>query len=211
MKKIITFLVLILMIFGCAPKLSSSFTKEGYTTNTYEKIAVVAISNDLSARAAFESATVKLLKDNGFNAIEGINIFPQNMSKSKMDSYNLIKIIKDNNLDGIITMSLVDTKEGERYVQGNTYTVPSGYYRVGRYISRRYLVLEEPGYYESTKSYVIEGILYDLKGDLNGKEDNWVWIGSSDLVNPSSLKSAASNFAKQIVNELVKKEIVISK
>jgi len=197
-----------LLIVSCAPKLSSSFVKEGYTDNKYAKIAVVGISNELSNRLAFEKEAVKLFKENGINAIEGNTVFPKSMKASAEDTSQLIKVIKDNNLDGVITMSLVDTKDSNRYVPGSTYDVPAGYYRVGRYIGRRYVTVNEPGYYEPTKSYVIEAILYNTKGNLTGDKDNWVWTGASDLVNPSSVKSAASTFAKEMVNTLINEGVV---
>ncbi|WP_299275387.1 hypothetical protein [uncultured Psychroserpens sp.] len=199
------------LIFSCAPRLSSSFVKEGYTDKAYSKIAVIGISNDLTPRLAFERTAVSLFKDNGINAVHGIDMFPQNMSKEDQQPANLMKIIKDNNLDGIITMSLIDTNDDHRYQQGNSYSVPAGYYRVGRHIYTRYITVNEPGYYVPTKSYVIEAVLYNLKGKLVEGKETWVWTGESALVNPSSLQSAALTFSREMVGQIIKDEIIIPK
>lgn len=200
-----------LFFWCCSPQLSSSFTKEGYTDNTYKKIAVVGISDNLNSRLSFERTAVALLKENGINAVLGINVFPPNMSKEAQNPKNFIKIIKENNLDGVITMSLINTEDSHRYTPGNTVTIPVGYYRVGKHIFRRYATVREPGYYEPTKSYVIEAVLYNLKGELTENKNTWVWTGETSLVNPSSLQSAASSFSKRLVGQIIKDKIIVSK
>ncbi|GAA3568889.1 hypothetical protein [Snuella lapsa] len=202
---------ILLLTFSCSPKLSSSFTKENYTGKAYSKIAVVGISKDLSSRLAFEKTAVDLLQKKGVNAIQGINIFPQNMSETEKQPSNIIKIIKENDLDGVITMGLIDTKDGHRYEQGGTYTIPAGYYRVGKHIYRRYITLEEPGYYVPSKSYVIEAVFYNLKRELVEGQDTWVWTGESSIVDPSSLQSAAKSFTSRMVGQIIKDGIIVSK
>jgi len=76
---------------------------------------------------------------------------------------NLIKIIKDNNIDGVITMSMIDSDESMDYELGRTVTVPTDYYRYGPYAFQRYSTIHEPGYYVETKSYLIEAVLHDLR------------------------------------------------
>jgi len=209
-KEIIGILILFLFV-SCKSTLSSSFIKEGYSDTSYSKIAVIGISHDLSSRLTFEKSAVKLLKEKGINAVQGINMFPQNMSKKQQEVSNLIKIIKENNLDGIITMSLINTNDSHRYEQGDSYSVPSGYYRVGKHFIRRYVTVREPGYYVPTKSYSIEAVLYNLKGGLIEGQDTWVWTGKSALVDPSSLKSAALTFSKRMVGQIIEDKIIISK
>nr|WP_321232227.1 hypothetical protein [uncultured Psychroserpens sp.] len=211
LKNIFLFLSISFLIFSCAPRLSSSFVKDGYKDKTYSKIAVVGISKDLTSRLAFERTAVNLFKDNGINAVQGIDMFPQNMSEKDQQPANLIKIIKENNLDGIITMSLISTNDGHRYQKGESYSIPAGYFRVGKHIYRRYVTVNEPGYYVPTKSYVIEAVLYNLKGELVEGQETWVWTGESALIDPSSLQSAALTFSREMVGQIIKDEIIISK
>ena len=198
-----------LILTSCVSTLSSSYTKEGYTAESYKKIAVIGISNDLTARLAFEDEAVDLLKENNINAVGGINMFPQNMPKASQTPEHYIQIIKDNNLDGIITISLIHVNDSHRYQTGESYTVPAGYYRVGKYIYRRYVTINEPGYYVPTKSYVLEAVFYNLNGELTTDKDTWVWTGESSLVDPSSLQAAASNFCNQMVNQIVKDGVIL--
>lgn len=209
-KKCFLFIALtsLLILSSCSPGLSSSFTKEGYTENTYKKIAVVGISKDLISRMSFEKTIVSELKENGINAIEGITMFPQNMNGEKSSPATLKKIVLDNKLDGVISVSLVRKEDGHKYQPGGTYTVPTGYYRFGRYVSRQYVTVREPGYYEPSKSYVIEAVLYNLKGQLTSEQDNWVWTGQTSLVDPSSLESASETFSKKLVAQILKDKVI---
>ncbi len=208
-RRIVLINVLLFILSSCASTLSSSYAKPNYVDRNYQRIAVIGISDNLTSRLAFEKEAVTLLKEKGINAVGSTTMFPQNMSKEAQAPKNLIKIIKTNNLDGIITMSLVDVEDSHRYKQGKSYSVPSGYYRVGKHIYRRYITINEPGYYESTKSYIIEAVLYNLKGELKENQDTWVWTGESALVNPSSLQSSAKTFSKRMVNQIIKDEIIL--
>ncbi|WP_411029322.1 hypothetical protein [Spongiimicrobium sp. 3-5] len=196
-------LCFLFILIGCAPaKMSSTWTKKDYTKRDYSKIAVVGIGKNLAARNTFEKDAVSLLRDQGINAVAGIVLFPPGGTTEIRTAADYIKIIKDNNLDGVITMALVDSDERDRYQPGETRYIPS-YYRVGKYLVRRYAAYETPGYYSKTKSYLIEAVLYNLKGELFEGKETMVWTGQSSLVDPSSMESASKGFTKRMVNQLI--------
>lgn len=201
-------LLLSAVVSSCAPKLNTDWTKEGYEGHTYNKIAVVGITKNLEARNSFEATAVELFGKQGLNAIPGINIFPPNMSEEQRKPENLIKILKDNQIDGVITMSLIDSEESKRYERGETLTYPGGYYRFGRYYYRTYNTIQTPGYYVSTKSYLIESVLYDVSGELNGDKEAMVWTGQSALVDPKSVESAAKSYTKKLVNHVLTQGVI---
>lgn len=209
-KETLLLVFISLFLTNCASTLSSSYLKDGYVDTKYKKVAVIGISDNLTSRVVFEKEAVELLKEKGINAVKGINMFPQKMTEEQQTAENFIKIIKDNKLDGVLTMSLIDTKDGHRYQPGKSIIIPSGYFRVGKHIYRRYVTINEPDYYEDTKSYVIEAVLYNLKGELKEGQDTWVWTGESSLVNPSSLNSSAVTFCKRMVNQIVKDGVILS-
>ncbi len=196
---------------ACGPtKMGSTWTKEAYQDRGYSKIAIIGIGKDLTARNTFEKDAVALLKEQGINAVEGILMFPPGGAEEIRTAEDYIKIIKENNLDGVITMALVDSKEADRYKPGETLYVPS-YYRVGEYIVRGYQTFNTPGYYTTEKSYLIEAVLYNVKGDLHKGKETMVWTGQSTLLEPSSLKNASESFTKRMVNQLVTDRIVTPK
>ena len=199
------YLLVVLLFLGCSPKLSSSWTKPEYTKRSFTKIAIVGISQNMKARTAFERTAADLLKDQGISVVEGVTVFPPNMNSKNKEG--LIAKIKENKLDGIITMSLIDSNESQRYQPGELQDVDLGYYRVGKYLVRRYTAIETPGYYVPSKSYLIEAVLYDLKGNLDS-EKSLVWRGQSKLVDPSSIESAAKSFTRAMVGHLINEGII---
>ncbi len=187
-------------------KMGSTWTKEDYTDRAYTKIAVIGIGKDLAARNTFEQDAVLLLKAQGINAVEGISMFPPGAEKIRT-AEDYINIIKENDLDGLITMALVNSKETDRYKPGETLYAPS-YYRVGQYLVRGYRTYNTPGYYTTEKSYLIEAVLYNVKGELHKGKETMVWTGQSSLLEPTSLESASKSFTKRMVNQLIADAIV---
>lgn len=199
------------LVAGCGTaKMSSTWTKDNYEDRTYSKLAVVGIGKDLTARTTFEKDAVDLLKEQGINAIEGIEMFSPGGTEEIRTAEDYIKIIEENKLDGVITIALVDAKETDRYKPGETQYVPS-YYRVGEYIVRGYRTFDTPGYYITEKSYLIEAILYNVKGDLFKGKETMVWTGQSSLLEPSSLNNASESFTKRMVNQLIADNIISPK
>lgn len=206
--KNLVYLLIPLFFLNCSPKLSVDWTKPDYANRAFNKIAVVGISKDLKARTDFESTATELLKKQGINTVEGISIFPASMKMSEKNQGELLNILKKNKIDGIIVMSLIDSEESQKFQSGRYQNVDLGYYRVGRYLVRRSTTIKEPDYYVTSKSYLIEAILYDLKGKVANNQDRLVWRGQSKLVDPSSSASAANLFSKQLVGHLIKNEII---
>ena len=104
-------------------------------------------------------------------------------------------------------MSLIDKEGDSQYVQGSTYVTPSYYDPYGYYMYQRYTTVQTPGYYINSKKYVIEGVLLDLNLGME-KEDRLVWRGQSSLIDPSSVRAAAFDFNKAMVNYLAKEGLL---
>lgn len=209
--RLLILLVMIGFIHSCgSSKMDSTWVKESYTERSYSKIAVVGIGKDLTARNTFEEDAVRLLKEQGINAVAGINMFPPSGTEEIRTAKDYIRIIQENDLEGVITMALVDSKESERYQPGQTLYSPS-YYYVGEYIVRGYQRFETPGYYTTEKSYLIEAVLYNVKGELFEGKETIVWRGQSSLLEPTSVENASDTFTKKMVNQLIEDGILKTK
>jgi hypothetical protein len=197
------------LLLGCGSgKMESTWTKDNYADRTYDKIAVIGIGKNIIARTTFERDAVTLLKENGINAVEGVSIFPTSLEQKESSAQAYIDLIKKNDIDGVITMALIDSSESERYQPGQTQYIPS-YYRVGRYLVRHYNVYETPGFYTSSKSYLIEAVLYNVKGELYEGKETMVWAGQSSVIDPGSTASASRTFTRKMVNQLISDGIIV--
>ena len=124
-----------------------------------------------------------------------------------MSKEALKNIIAENEIDGVITMSLISQQQSQDYVQGQVYRAPGYYDPYYGYMYNRYQTVYTPGYYVENQTFVIEAVLHDLNLGM-AEEDRLVWRGQSSLVNPTSVKSAATDFSLAVVNYLVKNGVV---
>jgi hypothetical protein len=112
-------------------------------------------------------------------------------------------ILKSNNIDGVMIISLLDAQKETTYVPGSVTYAP-GYY--GRpyygYYGARYGAIYDPGYYSTTTSYFIECNAYRLS------DEKLVYSCQTKSVDPSSLDKFAYDFSRLIVQDLTKKGVI---
>ena len=206
-----TVVISLFTLVSCSPQLNNEWKSEDFSSKFYSKVAVVGIGNDLKARKLFESIAVERLQAKGINAIEGITIFPADMSDEQKTPENLLKIIEENQVEAVIAMSLVSKEESFQIEGGNNEVVPGGYYRFGRFAVQRYQVEKQPVSVNSSMLYVIEAVLHDLKGDISEADKTLVWRGQSTLVQPESLRMAALVFTDDMVSHMTAKKVLLKK
>lgn len=205
--KILATIVLFTLI-SCKPQMDYVWSKKGFEGKKINKIAVIAISKDFSARESIENRIVNDLKENGINAISGITFLPPNASKSDWETENIAKKLIELGVDGAISVSLLNTRDKTEFVPGQPYMYPNGFYRYGGYVNRVYGNIYSPGYYEQQTEYLIESRLYDVT-ITSDKEDALLWLGQSNIVSPSSLKDAAKSYGDNLVGYLIENKIII--
>ena len=168
---------------------------------------MVAITDNMENRDLIEQNAVRVLKSKGIIAHRGVKYFPLALGNKLVSRENLKKIVIDNEIDGVITMSLLSKETSEQYIKGRNYTAAPYYDPYGTYIDSRYRTVSTPGYYVQNKTYVIEAVLHDLNLGME-EDDRLVWRGQSTMVDPQSVKKGASDFSRAVVNYLVDNELV---
>jgi hypothetical protein len=199
---------------GSLTEISGTWTKPGYKGKKFNKILVVAISNELVKRNAVESAMAKELASVKINATTSTSVLDlSSIEKTKDGKIDPTKIeavkksLIDAGYDGAIVLSLLDKKEKTEYVPGQTYYQPNYYHSYGygpysyngfyNYSYSTYNVVNTPGYYVEKTNFYIESRLFDLKSD------EMLWAAQSETLNPSNLKDFSSSLAKAVVDNIV--------
>jgi hypothetical protein len=199
---------------GSLTEISGTWTKPGYKGKKFNKILVVAISNELVKRNAVESAMAKELASVKINATTSTSVLDlSSIEKTKDGKIDTTKIeavkksLIDAGYDGAIVLSLLDKKEKTEYVPGQTYYQPNYYHSYGygpysyngfyNYSYSTYNVVNTPGYYVEKTNFYIESRLFDLKSD------EMLWAAQSETLNPSNLKDFSSSLAKAVVDNIV--------
>ena len=236
-KLLIKFYALLLpvMVFtSCSSaRLVSSWTNETYAPQQYHKVLVLAIASQTSNRAAVEGVMTSELKKKGINAVSSLSMFPRSQNaiaqqQPMISQEELAQKLKENGVDGLLVLSLLDKKEEQVYVEGHTTThsssTPTTVYvepvynyhydgyndRYDPYYNNYYTYYEtvqttvtEPGYYENQTTLYLESNFYRVS------DASLAWSGQSEVVNPADVNSAAKDWAVQLTKGLIAYKIIV--
>jgi len=221
MKVTSTLLLLSLLLFGCgsATKLNTSIAAPDVQPKSYQKLAVLAFLPARTNRAIIEDAVEKALLDQGIKGRVTYDMFPLAGDKELIQKMNLnpeqVKEIvrekvTENNIDGLLTISLLDAKSVERYVEGSRLSIgvplysidPVYAYTYTDYYNYAFTTVSKPGYYVNSTTYFIESNLFDIT------TEKMIWTGQTTTKEPNSVDKEASAFSKIIVNDLLRKNVL---
>lgn len=177
-------------------------------TKTYSKILVVVKAKRATDRVQVEDDIVNKLNEKDITAVASYVLVPHEAMKSKAKDEKQLEMfvskLREDKFDGILVTSLIEAKESVDYnpSQYRTSTVPVRYGRFGRYYGTATVGHYEPGSVEKHSNYLLESLLYDLRGST--KENSLHWIGKIKITDPSSFDKASHKYAKILVKRLVK-------
>ena len=207
MKKFL-FSALVLSAFlltGCAPslKITGSWVNEAARSHgQYQKVFLLAMSSNLSARQTVEDAQAKACEANGIKTVKSYTVITPDMINRGVDKDMIAQLVEQSGCDAVFTSALIDSKSETRYVPGSTYYQPYpsyGYYgNFGMYYNYHGSYVYDPGYYVEDQTYFIESNLYDVAtGDI-------MWSVQSEAYNPSNLKTFSQTYSALLIDKLKK-------
>lgn len=168
MKKIIWIgFAMLMLAAGCTStsKITSSWKAENVQPKNYNKILVLGLMNvpDRTIREKMEEHLVADLKILGYDAVCACEEFNPK-AFDNMTEEAAINELKNNSIDAVLTIVLLDKQKEKNYVAGNIFYSPYGYYynRFWEYRSTLYRRIYTPGYYVSNTKYFWESNLYDM-------------------------------------------------
>lgn len=202
--------MMLFLINGFAQEFISSHTV-GNEPKSYSKILVVAkVKNDLK-RIEMEDDLVKRLKKKGLDAVPSYPRLTNEMIKREGKDEKALEVfvskLRENDFDGILVTSFVDSKQTAEFNPGRyrTSRVPVRYGRFGRYYGRTRVGVYRPGSVEKSRDFVFESLLYDLRG--SSKENSLHWMGKIRVTDPTSFDKTTDKYAKIVVKKLSKEAI----
>ncbi|OIQ28508.1 MAG: hypothetical protein BM564_08890 [Bacteroidetes bacterium MedPE-SWsnd-G2] len=197
--------VVLLLFMGCSSTMKYTWTKDGFSGKHYEKILIVALTDNQESRTTFENTMVKDLEEQGIVAENSMTLLPPFKNAKRPSESEIHELIVNNGFDAVIVSSLLDVESQEVFEYNDNMYNPV-YYRHGRYIYSHYNYMSNSGYYKEEKSYVIESRLFDVSA--KSKEDAVVWSGQSTLTDPTSYYSASRQYAKRLAKTLIENKII---
>jgi len=197
---------LILLLAGCSTsRITSTWKSEDIVSKKYNKIMVLGLIReaDRSIQENMENHLAGDLQALGYNAVSSLKEYGPK-AFDKIDEDDAVNALKNSGIDAVLTIVLLD-KEGKRkYVPGNLYYSPYGYYynRFWGYRVALYHRIYETGYYTTDTRYFWESNLYDMA------TQKLIYSVQTQSFDPASSESMGHEYGQMIVKDMVKNNIL---
>lgn len=204
--KLIALAFLVLAAAGCSTsKITTSWKEENTVSQKYNKIMVLGLIReaDRATQENMENHLVNDLKDLGYNAVSSLKEYGPKAFDEMTEEAALAKL-KNSGVDAVITIVLLDKEKERKYVPGNMYYSPYGYYynRFWGYRSTLYRRIYEPGYYVTDTKYFWESNFYEMS------TQKLVYSVQSKSFDPANSESMAHEYGQLIVKDMIKNNVV---
>jgi hypothetical protein len=197
--------VLLLVVLTVADaksvKMITSWFNPKYEGQSFHKVLVIGVAQNLEVRADFEDAMAAEIARPGLETIPGNQILLRPDPKAKPDFDALRAQIRDNHIDAVVVSRLLKIDKKVTTVPSSTYIAPFPYYySFYGYLGAVYPVMYDPGYTQEDTTVTVETNVYATSkpdGDL-------VWTGFSESFNPKSAKKVADGLVKEVPKQMEK-------
>lgn len=170
-------------------------------TSGNRSVFIASMSRNLEVRTKLENALAAEAVARNIKAVKSIEYLSPDFFQKMPSEQQLMNRIGEAGVNTILTVALIDTKNEQRYVRGNTTYAPAPAYRwYGRFYSyySYWYPIQEPGYYVTDKTYYLETNLYDAKSN------ELLWSAQSETVNPGGIDNFVRDYPKKLVAQMVK-------
>jgi hypothetical protein len=197
---------LIVLVAGCesATRITGSwYNKKATEGKTYGGgVFIAALTANLEARQAIEASFAEEAKFRKIKAVQSLAVFGlASEGQPVPNKETILTKIRETGVQTIMTVSVKDIANTTRYVPGTvtyepmaTYGYYGGFYG---YYNTAYTEVYNPGYYTTDRTYFLECNLYDVA------TEELLWSAQSETTNPGKIKSAAKEYARVVVNQMV--------
>lgn len=200
-------IIYLLLIVGCASsKITSSWKANDVIPKKYNKILVLGLirTADRRLKENIEHHIVEDLKAAGQNAVSSVQEYGPK-AFDKMDEEIAMSKIKNNGIDAVITIVLLDKEKERKYVPGDIHFYsPFSYYHNNfwGYHTAIFNRIYEPGYYITTTRYFWESNLYEMN------TQKLVYSVQTQSFNPEDSEKLGHEYGLLIVNDMVRQMIL---
>ena len=206
--KTLYYILAILVLSSCSStRMIDTWVSQEYTNYQTQKVLIIGITDNLTARKIFEEQLKSELNKRGIHAVESFDVFDPTFTSLKQketDIQNEVKRLHNEGFDAILISAVKGVDEKATY-SGDTFVRDYYWRRFGRYYFLYQDIYLVEGYYNEYKVYHIEASLYNLNEDSN---KSLVWVASYDIVDPKKITSTVTNYATAIIKSLEKEQII---
>lgn len=186
----------VMILAGCATTNVIDTWKDDSQVQKFKKIYVLGVIKEPAYRRMVEYRLLNILKKAGVDAHATVDIFP---NVDQIDKTAAATFIKENGVDGVMVVRLVDKRQETVYTPGETY-IYGGYgdrYMGGwhGYYGGGYQVMSTPGY---TTEYLISMVESTI---FSTDENKRVWSTMTET-SETSVDEAIDSYIKAMDKQL---------
>lgn len=207
MKKLLAILGIFLLFSCSSTRFVDSWRNKEILTFKSDKLLVVGMTDNLTARGIFEEELQRALRQRGLNAHESMGIIGKSFSdtkRSEAEIESMTQELIDKGFDAVMITAVTGVDDRSHYHPGY-YSVGWRWYRFGRYYYRYQDVYFTPRYYDEYRIYHLETAIYRLAQD---EERSLVWVGTFDLVDPQGITATVDDYVRKIISQLERENII---
>ena len=197
-----------LTMAGCtSSRIVSSWKNPDSNQRVFKKVLVLGLMNNEERvlRVSMEDHLVADLKNLGYDAYCSCDEFSPKMFTGMNESEAVSKL-RNSGFDAVLTVVLLDKVKERQYVPARVFHSPYVIYQrhFWGYYTTIYDRVYSPGYYETSTKYFWETNLYDL----NNNRDLLYSVQTRSF-DPSSAASLSNEYSRMLVQDMVKKDILV--
>lgn len=193
----LSYLFLLLLSSCSTTKLMDSWKGQSFDRLSDAKILVISQSAEANVRKSYETGIASKLRSKNIDAIESYLKFPLLQEAKTVEEQNqIVKQFEEAGITAIILTSLkqtIETQNGNLKVQSKT---PKGYEDKRSFDAKT--MTSSAIVLPTSKTYVLEGLIYDLTLQENEQLVNVCLV---DVTDPDSGDKIEKNFTKIIADQ----------
>ena len=201
--------VLTLFLSSCSSvRLESSYKDPDIVLFHSNKLLIVGMTRDLSARMAFETQLQELFEEEGVETIRSIDLFDVSFTESERSEEELDQVeqqLLDKDFDAILFTKVLgsETRTSLRRKIGELEKTYEGF---GEDYLLHQGIYYDRNQYEASTDYYAETSLYCI---CVGKERNLVWRSEILIANPRNVKKAVKDYIELITEEMESNQLIL--
>lgn len=210
MRKVVLLLLVLTFVSCSSIRFVDSWRNNEIKTFQPNKMLVVGITDNLTARTIFEESLRDEFIKRNINAEVSFLIFDAAFTSSKKteeEVNEMIEEITNKGFDAVLITAIKGIDEKRSYNQGY-YATGYRWTHFGNYYFRFQDVYYTPNYYDSYKVYHIETSIYNIKAKDN---KSLVWVGALDLINPQTVTNTIKDYVNKIIEKLEQEKLIAKK
>lgn len=189
------FVIFIFFTISSCSTVSVTKTKPNPSNAKLDRILIIAMTNEYESRKMWENELSYILREKGYNMFSSVNV-----DKEKKELYTkeeVLALVDEKNVGGVITMRLKDIETKERYATSDRYisSMSNNHNYFYNYVDTYYNVYSWS--YQPEQTIVIEANLFD------GSDKTLIYTVDATMTNADTQEERVGEMTKSIAKAMV--------